>query len=90
MLENYRYKGLFQRNPALLVALDRDGYFVDASDAWLTRFGFERDEIAGMRPQDLATETSVSRILDTYLPLLRRAGHLAGVPFDMRRKSVTR
>ncbi len=87
MLDSRRYQSLFQRNPALLVALDSDGYFVDASDAWLARFGFARDEIGEMRPQDLATETSVSRILDTYLPLLRRSGRLAGVPFDMRTRS---
>jgi PAS domain S-box-containing protein len=86
MLDSERYKSLFQRNPALLVALDPDGYFVDASDAWLARFGYERDELITIRPQDLATETSVSRILDTYLPLLRRSGRLSGAPFDMRTK----
>ena len=87
MLDSERYKSLFQRNPALLVALDPDGYIVDASDAWLARFGYERDELSAIRPQDLATETSVSRILDTYLPLLRRSGRLSGVPFDMRTKA---
>jgi len=67
--------------------LDNDGYFVDASDAWLARFGYERSQISALRPQDLATETSVSRIIDTYLPLLRRSGRLTDAPIDMRTKA---
>ena len=35
-----RYQWLFRKSPALSVSLDEDGYFLDASDAWLARFGF--------------------------------------------------
>jgi len=79
-----RYQWIFRRSPALLVALDRDGYFADASDAWLARFGYSRAEIRGLRPQELASEASVKRIIEDYLPLLRRAGHLSHVPVEMR------
>ncbi|HSG65129.1 MAG TPA: PAS domain-containing protein, partial [Gammaproteobacteria bacterium] len=77
------YRVFFRRSPAMLVALDRDGYFVDASDAWLARFGYSRAGIAGLRPQDLASEASVQRIVEDYLPLLRRAGYLNDVPVDV-------
>ena len=33
-----QYQWLFRRSPALLVSLNDDGFFVDASDAWLRRF----------------------------------------------------
>ena len=78
-----RYQSLFRRSPALLVALDPDGYFLDATDAWLERFGYERSEIGRLRPQDLASEASVRRIVEDYLPLLRRAGKLNNVPVDL-------
>ncbi|HEX9877048.1 MAG TPA: sigma 54-interacting transcriptional regulator [Gammaproteobacteria bacterium] len=87
MAREDRYQWLFRRCPALLAALDKDGYFVDASDAWLDRFGYDRDEIRKLRPQDLASEESAQRISEDYLPLLRRAGHLQDVPVDLRAKS---
>lgn len=82
-----RYRQFFRRSPALLVALDRDGYFLDATDAWLERFGYGRDEIDGLRPQDLASEASLRRIVEDYLPLLRRAGQLSRVPVDLLTKT---
>ncbi len=74
---------LFRRSPALLVSLNEDGFFVDASDAWLRRFGYARDEIATMRPQDLSSPEGAKRIVEEYLPVLRRTGRLAGVPIDL-------
>jgi PAS domain S-box-containing protein len=87
MTQDTRYRWLFQRSPALQAALDKDGYFLDASDAWLERFGYGRDEIRGLRPQDLATEVTVKQILEDYLPLLRRSGQLQNVVVDLRTKS---
>ena len=74
---------LFRRSPALLVSLNEDGFFVDASDAWLRRFGYAREEIATMRPQDLSSLEGAKRIVEEYLPVLRRTGRLAGVPIDL-------
>jgi len=82
-----RYQQFFRRSPALLVALDPDGYFIDATDTWLERFGYDRDELGGLRPQDLASEASLRRIVEDYLPLLRRAGRLSQVPVDLTTKT---
>lgn len=85
-----RYQQFFRRSPALLVALDPDGYFMDATDAWLKRFGYDRAEINSLRPQDLASEASLRRIVEDYLPLLRRAGQLSRVPVDLLTKTGER
>ncbi len=87
MTRENRYRTFFRRSPALLAALDPDGYFIDSTDAWLERFGYDRDELAGLRPQDLASEASLRRIVEDYLPLLRRAGRLNQVPVDLMTKT---
>jgi PAS domain S-box-containing protein len=83
MSEHEQYQWFFRRSPALIVSLNEDGFFVDASDAWLKRFGYAREEITNMRPQDLASPESAKRIVEEYLPVLRRTGRLDGVPIDL-------
>jgi PAS domain S-box-containing protein len=78
-----RYQWLFRKSPALIVSLNEDGFFVDASDSWLRRFGYAREEIVNMRPQDLASTEGAKRIIEEYLPALRRTGRLEGVPVDL-------
>lgn len=85
-----RYQWLFRKAPALTVSLDQDGYFLDASDAWLRRFGYTREELRMLRPQDLGSPETARRVNEEYLPLLRRTGRLDNVPFDMRTKSGER
>jgi PAS domain S-box-containing protein len=85
-----RYQWLFRKTPALTVSLDEDGFFLDASDAWLHRFGYERDAIQALRPQDLGSEESAQRIEEEYLPMLRRTGRLVNVPIDLSARSGER
>jgi PAS domain S-box-containing protein len=85
-----RYQWLFRKSPSLIVSLDEDGYFLDASDAWLSRFGYAREEITRMRPQDLGSPESARRVEDEYLPLLRRTGRLDHVPIDLSTKKGVR
>ena len=66
-----------------MVSLDADGYFLDASDAWLDRFGYTRDGIDKLRPQDLGSRESARLIEAEYLPLLRRTGRIDNVPVDV-------
>ncbi len=66
-----------------MVSLDADGYFLDASNAWLNRFGYTRDAIRKLRPQDLGSRESARLIEDEYLPLLRRSGRTDNVPVDI-------
>ena len=83
---NERYQSLFRKSPSMIVVVGQDGCFSDASDIWLERFGYTRDEIAEFKPQDLASSAAANRIVGDYLPLLRRTGRLYNVPVDIRTK----
>lgn len=85
-----RYQWLFRKSPALTVSLAEDGLFLDASDAWLRRFGYELEEIRARRPQDLGSPESAKRVVEEYMPLLRRTGRLDGVPVDLSTRSGER
>src|SRR5690606_27085924 len=85
-----RYEWLFRRSPAMTVSLTEDGYFLDASDAWLKRFGYELEELRDRRPQDLASTEVAHRIVTEYLPVLRRKGRLDGVAVDLPTKQGER
>jgi len=82
-----RYRWLFQRSPALIVALDKDGFINDASDAWVERFGYSREELAQLKPHNLASAESASLIEKEYTPLLRRTGRLEHAAVDLYTKS---
>jgi PAS domain S-box-containing protein len=85
-----RYLWLFRKSPAMTVSLNEDGFFVDASDAWLRRLGYTREEIHSLRPQDLAGPEAARRIVEEYLPLLRRTGRLENMPVDIATRTGER
>jgi PAS domain S-box-containing protein len=85
-----RYQWLFRKSPAMTVSLNEEGYVLDASDAWLRRFGYTREEIVDLRPQDLGSPESARRIVEEHMPVLRRTGRLDSVPVDIRTKDGER
>jgi PAS domain S-box-containing protein len=85
-----RYRWLFRRSPGLIVALDKDGCFIDVSDAWVERFGYSRDELSRLRPHDIATPESAAMIQKEYLPMLRRRGRLEHAAIDLLTKTGER
>jgi len=81
------YRWLFRRSPTMLVSLDQDGYFADASDVWIERLGYSREELVRLKPQDLASPESAALIEKEYLPMLRRRGRLDHAAIDLVTKS---
>jgi len=74
---------LLRRSPALMLLLDGQGRILDASDVWLRRFGYSRDEVLGKQPHAFSSPESARRIVEEYAPLLRRTGELEAVPVDL-------
>jgi PAS domain S-box-containing protein len=75
-----RDEALLRRLPVLLTLMDRDGRFVDVTDDWERRTGYSREDMRGLRPEDIATPASAERIREEHLPRFRRTGRLDHVP----------
>lgn len=81
------YRPFFRMSPVLAVALNEEGFVLDATDAWLQRFGYARDELHRLRARELSSPAVMQRIENDYLPLLRRTGRLNNVPVDLYTRS---
>ena len=82
MRSNGDYQWLFRKAPVLATAIGDDGRYQDASDAFLERLGYARQELVGRRPSELVTAESRRRIEKELLPTLRRTGRLRLKPID--------
>lgn len=63
--------------------LDTEGRFLDVSDRWEERTGYETEELCGKDPAELATPESARRIKEEYLPGFRRSGRLDDVAMGL-------
>lgn len=66
----------FRKMPVLAAILDRDGCFLDVSEAWVERLGYTAADLQGKSPEDIATPESARRIREEHLPGFRRTGKL--------------
>ena len=79
-----RNEELFRKLPVLACLMDGEGRLTQMTDALLERLGFDRADLVGRRPEELATEASALRIQQEHLPCLRRTGRLDNVPVAFR------
>jgi PAS domain S-box-containing protein len=79
-----RYTRLFRNLPVLACRIDAEGRIVDATEAFVARLGWGRDDLIGRRPEEFATEASAKRIREEHVPLFRRTGRLENVPIAFR------
>ena len=63
--------------------LDTQGRFMDVSDRWAKRTGYETEELRGKDPAELATPESARRIQEEYLPGFHRTGRLDDVAMGL-------
>jgi len=76
------YVWLFRKAPAMATSIDESGRYLDLNDAFLSRMGYERDEMIGRRPAEFVTPESAERIELEFLPTLRRTGKLENKPIS--------
>lgn len=66
----------------MATSIGEDGRYLDLSDAFLERLGYQRGDMIGRRPNEFVTAASAKRIEVELLPTLRRTGRLENKPVD--------
>ncbi len=77
-----RYQWIFERSPVMVVLFDPQGRFEDVSDAFAGRLGYDKAELIGRMPSDIASPESVQRITSELQPKLRRLGQVRDQPVE--------
>jgi PAS domain S-box-containing protein len=82
-----RYTWLFRNLPIVASMMDAEGRIIDVSDAWIERLGYDRDELYGSSPMDIATPASARQIREEHMPAFRRTGRLDRVVVEFVAKA---
>jgi PAS domain S-box-containing protein len=71
---NFKYRELYRSTPAMLHTVDGNGNIVTATDHWLQKMGFRRDEVVGKPIVDFFTEADRRRYAEGHLQELLDQG----------------
>lgn len=77
-----RYRALYERTPAMLHSIDREGRLIYVSDRWLETLGYGRAEVIGRRSTEFLTEASREYARSVVLPEFLRTGHCEDVEYQ--------
>ncbi len=73
----------FTVTPAMLQSIDEAGRLIAASDAWLAKLGYKREEVIGRLSSDFLTPESREHAIKNVLPEFFRRGHCENVEYQM-------
>ena len=71
---NFKYRELYRSTPAMLHTVDGNGNIVTATDHWLQKMGYRREEVVGRPIMDFFTEAERKRFVEGYLQELLDQG----------------
>ncbi|MGI9508050.1 MAG: PAS domain-containing sensor histidine kinase [Geminicoccaceae bacterium] len=81
-----RYRVLYRNTPAMMHSIDASGRLINVSNAWLTKMGYQRDEVIGRRSTEFLTAASRLYAENVVLPAFYLAGRCDNVEY----KAVTK
>jgi PAS domain S-box-containing protein len=82
-----RYKSLYHDTPVMMHSIDDDARLVAVNDHWLLTTGYERDEVLGRRVTDFMPEELRRKVLDEYIPGLRREQSVRNIEVQFVKKN---
>ena len=78
---------LYEAAPAMLHSIDDQGRLLTVSDTWLSKLGYERDEVIGRYSIDFLTPASREYANSVVFPDFLKTGRCDNVPYQMVKKS---
>ncbi len=83
---DWKYRQLYRATPAMLHTVDVDGCVITATDHWLQKMGYARDEVVGRPIMDFYSEADCKRLADGRLQHVSGDGDFS----NQERQMVTR
>jgi PAS domain S-box-containing protein len=84
-----RFRALYNKTPAMLHSIDRDGRLIQVSDYWLEALGYSREEVLGRRLTDFMTSASGRVAAQTAIPSFFRSGSIRDLSYQFVKKDGT-
>jgi PAS domain S-box-containing protein len=84
---DYKYRQLYRSTPAMLHTVDVDGCIVTATDHWLQKMGYARDEVVGRPVMDFYSEADRKRFANGRLQEVITGGEFSNQERQMVSKS---
>ncbi len=78
---------IFESAPIMMHSIDKGGRIVAVNREWLTRLGYERNEVLGKKSIDFLTDTSRARATTGALPLFWQTGSARSVGLRLLSKA---
>jgi PAS domain S-box-containing protein len=82
-----KYRQLYRSTPAMLHTVDADGLVITATDHWLHKMGYTRDEVVGRPISDFFSEAFKKRLSSERLKALINGGEFQNEERQMVTKS---
>lgn len=76
------YRPIFERTPAMMHSIDRQGRLIGVSDRWLEVMGYRRDEVTGRHSSDFLTADSRRKAVEEYIPAFMATGSCENVEYQ--------
>lgn len=75
-----RSRELYRKTPAMLHTIDAEGRLVNVNDHWLTKMGYDREEVIGRNLSDFLTEESRESAAGVSRPEFFRTDRAGRIP----------
>jgi diguanylate cyclase (GGDEF)-like protein/PAS domain S-box-containing protein len=76
----------YQKTPAMLHSMDREGHLLYVSQAWLDTLGYEREDIIGKDFFELVVADNIDKLRREHLNRLRDLGEIRDSNYLLRQK----
>lgn len=82
-----KYRALFELSKDAAYIVSSSGWFLEVNDAWIDMFGYTREEVAGLRAEDVYEDPKLRE--ECFLPAMTKNGAIANWEIRFRKKDGT-
>ncbi len=82
-----RYRSLYNKTPAMLHSIDKEGRLLSVSDYWLKALGYNLDEVIDKKLTKFYTENSRKHAEEIVIPNFFKKGSCSNIPYQFIKKN---